>query len=105
MAGRNGISKVAMKAMGLFGGVQIVGILCSILRTKLVALWIGPVGVGLFALFNQALEMISTATNLGIRQSSVRDLSQSAERAGGDGSFVSRMIVTVRRWSLSLIHI
>lgn len=102
MAGRNGISKVAMKAMGLFGGVQIVGILCSILRTKLVALWIGPVGVGLFALFNQALEMISTATNLGIRQSSVRDLSQSAERAGGDGSFVSRMIVTVRRWSLWL---
>lgn len=60
---------MAMKAMGLFGGVQVMGILCSIIRTKLVALWIGPVGIGLFGLFNNALEMISTGTNLGIRSS------------------------------------
>lgn len=86
--------------MGLFGGVQVVGILCSILRTKLVALWIGPLGVGLFALFNQALEMINTATNLGIRQSSVRDLSQSAGKS--EAGLVARMVVTVRRWSLWL---
>ena len=52
MAGKgSSISRMAMKAMGLFGGVQIAGILCSIIRTKLVAMWIGPVGVGLFGLF------------------------------------------------------
>lgn len=75
MAERNSISRMAMKAMGIFGGVQMIGIICSIVRTKLVALWIGPVGVGLFGLFNQALDMLNTATNLGIRQSSVRDIS------------------------------
>lgn len=101
MSGKNGnISRMAMKAMGLFGGVQVAGILCSIIRTKLVALWIGPVGIGLFGLFNNALEMISTGTNLGIRSSSVRDISQAI--AARDPQLVARMVAVVRRWSLWL---
>ena len=101
MSGKRGnISRMAMKAMGLFGGVQVMGILCSIVRTKLVALWIGPVGIGLFGLFNNALEMITTGTNLGIRSSSVRDISQAL--AGHDKGLVSRMIAVVRKWSLWL---
>lgn len=94
------ISRMAMKAMGLFGGVQVIGILCSIVRTKLVALWIGPVGIGLFGLFNNALEMISTGTSLGIRSSSVRDISQAMDEPGG--GTVARMVTVVRRWSLWL---
>ena len=101
MAGKSSnISRMAMKAMGLFGGVQIAGILCSIIRTKLVAMWIGPVGVGLFGLFNNALEMISTGTNLGIRSSSVRDISQAI--AGHDSGMVARMVTVVRKWSMWL---
>lgn len=97
---QSNISRMAMKAMGLFGGVQVMGIVCSIIRTKLVALWIGPVGIGLFGLFNNALEMISTGTNLGIRSSSVRDLSQAM--GSNDKRLVARMIAVVRRWSLWL---
>lgn len=101
MAGKRGnISRMAMKAMGLFGGVQVAGILCSIIRTKLVAMWIGPVGIGLFGLFNNALEMISTGTNLGIRSSSVRDISQAHDQQSA--SIVARMIAVVRKWSLWL---
>ena len=101
MAGKSSnISRMAMKAMGLFGGVQVAGILCSIIRTKLVAMWIGPVGVGLFGLFNNALEMISTGTNLGIRSSSVRDISQAI--AGHDSGMVARMVTVVRKWSMWL---
>ncbi len=91
---------MAMKAMGLFGGVQVMGILCSIVRTKLVAMWIGPVGIGLFGLFNNALEMISTGTNLGIRSSSVRDISQAHESRSA--AVVARMIAVVRKWSMWL---
>ena len=101
MAERNSISRMAMKAMGIFGGVQMIGIICSIVRTKLVAMWIGPVGMGLFGLFNQALDMLNTATNLGIRQSSVRDISQAHENAAEQGH-ISRVITAVRRWSLWL---
>lgn len=101
MAGkRSNISRMAMKAMGLFGGVQVIGILCSIVRTKLVALWIGPVGIGLFGLFNNALEMITTGTNLGIRSSSVRDISQAMEKRSP--GVVARIVTVVRRWSMWL---
>ena len=101
MASKQGnISRMAMKAMGLFGGVQVMGILCSIIRTKLVAMWIGPVGIGLFGLFNNALEMISTGTNLGIRSSSVRDISQALDKR--EPGLVARMVAVVRKWSLWL---
>lgn len=95
-----GMSRLILKAMGIFGGVQVLGILCSIIRTKLVALWIGPVGVGLFGIFNQALEMINMATNLGVRNSSVRDISQAMEHR--DQSLIARIVTVVRRWSLWL---
>ena len=100
MAGNGNISRRAMKAMGLFGGVQVMGILCSIVRTKLVALWIGPVGIGLFGLFNNSLEMISTGTNLGIRSSSVRDISQAHDST--TPGLVAKMVAVVRKWSLWL---
>ena len=100
IAGNGNISRRAMKAMGLFGGVQVMGILCSIVRTKLVAMWIGPVGIGLFGLFNNALEMISTGTNLGIRSSSVRDISQAHDST--TPGLVAKMVAVVRKWSLWL---
>lgn len=100
MGKQGGISRVILKAMGIFGGVQVLNILCSVIRTKLVALWIGPLGVGLFGIFNQGLEMMNTATNLGVRNSSVRDISQAVEH--GDRTLISRIITVVRRWSLWL---
>lgn len=100
MSRKGGISQLTMKAMGIFGGVQMMGIMCSIIRTKLVAMWIGTVGVGLFGLFNNALEMLNIATNLGIRSSSVRDISQAAEQK--DSSLIARIIAVVRKWSLWL---
>lgn len=97
MRGKGGvnISKGILRAMSLFGGVQVLNIICSVIRTKLIALWIGPSGVGLIGLYNTAIEMISSATGLGIRNSSVRDISANAkfvDRLGG-------IIQAVRRWS------
>lgn len=66
-----------MKAMGIFGGVQSLQILCSVIRTKLVAIWIGPAGVGLIALYNSTIEFLSTVSQLNLRQSAIRDLAQS----------------------------
>ena len=44
------LSRTIVKAMGIFGSIQVFNILCSIVRTKLIALWIGPTGMGLFAI-------------------------------------------------------
>lgn len=83
--------------MSLFGGVQVVSIICSIIRTKLIAVWIGPAGIGLIGLYNSAIEMISTFAGLGIRNSSVRDISINSSSRNKER--IRIIITVVRRWS------
>lgn len=75
----------------------MVSVLCGIARTKLVALWIGAAGVGLFSIFNGAVDLIGSLTLLGIRSSAVRELS-----AVGSDAIRRRLIGVVRRWGLWL---
>lgn len=91
------LSASVLKAVGIFGGVQSVGILCSILRTKLVAVWIGAVGVGLFGIYNSAVDMISALAQMGLRNSAVRDVA-----AASDASARARIVAVVRRWGWAL---
>ncbi len=90
------LSRSIIKGMGIFGSVQVVSIICSILRAKLVAMWIGPAGIGLFGLYNSAIEMIGSISGLGIRQSSVRDIAANGDK---DRSRLSLVVAVVRRWS------
>lgn len=88
------LSGMVLKAMSVFGGVQVVNILCSVVRTKLVALLMGPIGIGLFGLYNSAIEMLSSLLQLGLRNSAVRDVA-----ATTDQSRVKIIVEVVRRWS------
>lgn len=81
--------------MGLFTGVESTGIVCSIIKNKLVAIWLTAVGTGLFAIFNQTIETVGYLTAYGIRQSSVREIAQ----AGHDEKMLGRIIRNVRAWS------
>ncbi len=98
MGKRSGLSAMVLKAMGLFGGLQVFGIISSIVRTKLIALWIGPAGVGLFGLYNAALDMISSVTQLNMRSSAVRDIAQCVEDRGA----IDIIAGVVRRWAVLL---
>lgn len=90
------LSAKVLKVMGLFSGVQIIGILCSIIRTKLVAIWLGPTGVGLFGLYNSALDTISSLTQLGTGTGVIRALAASPREG------IPRMVKVVRRWGWCL---
>lgn len=68
------LSRSVLKAMGLFGSLQMLTILCSMVRVKCVALWIGPEGIGLFTIFNAAITLVSTFTQLNLRTSSIREI-------------------------------
>ncbi|WP_289158922.1 oligosaccharide flippase family protein [uncultured Muribaculum sp.] len=94
-SGKSGLSAMVLKAMGLFGGLQVLGIVSSIVRSKLVALWIGPAGVGLFGLYNAALDMLASATQLNLRSSAVREIAM----RDNDVNAVDVMVGVVRRWS------
>ena len=48
--------RTAFKATSLFGGVQVVTILIGILKSKLVAVWLGVTGFGIMGLFNSSMQ-------------------------------------------------
>lgn len=93
---RTGITATILKVMGIFGGVQVLTILCAIVRTKFVALWIGPVGVGLFGIFNSALDTVKSVSQLGIGESAVRDIANSPRER------LAVIVQSLRRWSWAL---
>lgn len=72
MSGTTDTSRRVFRTLSIFGGVQVFNILCSLIRTKCIALWLGPAGIGLFGLFNGALGVINMMTQLNLRSSSVR---------------------------------
>lgn len=88
--------RTIVKATGLFGGTQIFTILCSIIKTKLVAIWLGAEGVGIIGLYNNTIDMISALTGLGLGGSSVRNISR--EYQSGDEERFARVVTVVRRW-------
>lgn len=94
--GRSGMTAAILKVMGIFGGVQVLTILCAIVRTKFVALWIGPAGVGLFGIYNSALDTVKSVAQLGIGESAVRDLSNSPRER------LAAVVLSLRRWSWAL---
>ena len=84
-----------VKYTGYFGGVQGLNILAALVRNKVVAVLLGPIGLGLISLYNTAVKLIGDTTNLGIPVSSVRYLSECQEEPDR-----CRMVATVRLWSL-----
>ena len=71
-----------LKYTGIFGGVQGLNILVSLVRNKLVAVLLGPNGMGLASLFNTTVNFISQATNFGISFSAVKHVPELFERGG-----------------------
>lgn len=86
-----------VKYTGLFGGVQGLNILVGIIRNKLVAMILGPSGMGLISLFNSTIKLISDSTNFGISMSAVREVSEAY--GIGDDERVRFSVRVIRTWS------
>ncbi|SHL65930.1 polysaccharide transporter, PST family [Roseovarius marisflavi] len=64
-----------LKSMAIIGSAQAVRILITIVRAKLVAILLGPTGIGLLSVFNNLHEMASMSAGLGLGTSGVREIS------------------------------
>lgn len=71
---KRGFSQV-LKTTSLFGGVQVVVIFFSILRTKVAAILLGPSGMGIVGLYSATLDFFGSATNFGLSTAAVRSIS------------------------------
>lgn len=83
------------KTTFLFGFVQVFKAVIAIVKNKLVAILIGPEGMGLLGIFNSTIQMIQTGAGLGINQSAVRDVAEA--KGSGDHERVSRIVKVTNR--------
>lgn len=88
------LSRRILKTFSMFGSVEGLLIIVSIIRTKLVAVLLGSQGVGLFGIFYSAMDLIGTTTQLSISDSAVRNLAGCEEENQKHG-----IMLSIRRWS------
>lgn len=84
-----------LKTMGVFGSLEVLTMLCAVIRTKLVALWLGAAGVGVISLYNSTLELLRVITQLNLRQSAVREI---AAVPGDERSAVAVITLKLGFW-------
>jgi len=92
-----------LKAISLFGGVKVFEIIISIIRSKFVAILLGPTGMGIVGLLTSTTGLVSSITGLGLNTSAVRDVS--VAHASGEHSRISIVITVLRKlvWITGLI--
>lgn len=83
------------KATSLFGGVQVYQILVQIIKSKFVAVLLGPAGVGMLGLYQSGLQLVQCLTNMGLASSAVRDVSEA--NGTNDTDKISKTVTVVRR--------
>lgn len=91
------------KATSLFGGVQVYQILIQIIKSKFVAVLLGPAGVGIMGLYQSGLQLIQQLSCMGLSQSAVRDVSEA--NGSNDLQRIAKTITVVRKlvWITGLL--
>lgn len=103
MAEESSSYKKSLKATSLFGGVQIYKIIIQIVRSKCVAVFLGPEGMGIMSLLNSTVSMISSFTNCGLSSSAVRNIADATNSK--DDTRISTVISVLRNliWITGLV--
>ena len=71
--------KSILKATSLFGGVQIFNIILQIIKSKLIAVLLGPSGMGIAGLFLVTTNLIGGLTNFGLGTSGIKDVAEASK--------------------------
>lgn len=71
------------RSISAFGGVQVFNIFISLLRGKFVAMFLGPAGMGISALFATSASTIQQICSLGVNQAVVKEVASAKEKPGG----------------------
>jgi enterobacterial common antigen flippase len=87
-----------LKSSALIGGSSTISMILGVLRTKALALLLGPSGVGLLGLYSSICDLTRTVAGLGINSSGVRQIAEAT--GSGDQERIARTVTTLRRVAL-----
>lgn len=82
--------KQIVKSTSLFGSVQVVQILATVIRGKVLAIFLGTAGMGISSLLLSSINMLQAISGMGLSYSAIREISQAHEV--DDNNKLSRII-------------
>ena len=89
-----------LKSSALVGGSQFLNIGIGMIRTKAMAVMLGPAGFGLFGLYSSVANLAQTLAGMGVNSSGVRQIA--AAVSTGDTKCVAETVLVLRRVSVLL---
>jgi antigen flippase len=89
-----------LKSSALIGGSSVLNIVIGIVRTKAMAMLLGPAGFGLLSLYSSIIPLAQTLAGMGINSSGVRQIAEAA--GSGNSKRVAQTAVALRQISILL---
>jgi antigen flippase len=89
-----------LKSSFLVGGSSFLNVAIGIIRTKAMALLLGPSGFGLFGLYSSVADLTQSVAGLGVNSSGVRQIAESVGTE--DSAQIARTAAVLRRTSIFL---
>lgn len=84
-----------LRSSSIIGGAQAINYVVGLLRVKVVAVLLGPAGVGIIGLYTSATSLLGTLSGMGLQGSAVRAIAQAQGK--DDPLAVARTIRMLRR--------
>jgi enterobacterial common antigen flippase len=89
-----------LKSSALVGGAQALNILIGMVRTKVMAMLLGPAGMGLFGLYGSIADLAQSIGGMGVSSSGVRQIAEAV--GSNDLVRIARTVTVLRRVSFLL---
>ena len=89
-----------LKSSAWIGGSSVLVIGIGVVRTKAIAVMLGPAGFGLMGLYNAIIDLALAAASMGIANAGVRQIAESV--ATGDEARIARTVIVLRRTAIML---
>lgn len=89
-----------LKSSAWIGGSSVLGIGIGMIRTKAMAVMLGPAGFGLMGLYGSIIDLALAVASMGIGSSGVRQIAESVGK--GDQACMARTAIVLRRTAVVL---
>jgi PST family polysaccharide transporter len=84
-----------LKSSALIGGSSVTNLLFGLVRAKVMAVLLGPAGVGLLGLYTSIVDLTYSLAGVGVNSSGVRQIAEAA--GSGDTLRIAQTVAVVRR--------